>query len=116
MCKVKARIGRTQLVMQTIGYRGKREARTHLGDLHQARALIVYKKDAQKLKGLKVGKTVTVKIGRRKIKAVVKKWSRGSRLLLPTNPNAFKGLPPSVIAETSTRRRRRSSKRRKRRR
>jgi len=80
MCKAKARVGRRRVVVQTLGYRGKREARTDLGDLKQARSFIVYKDDA---KGLKVGKTVTVTIAGKKVKCKVKRWSRGSRLLLP---------------------------------
>ena len=89
MCKVKARVKGRKLILQSLGYRGKREAKTEVGDLRQARAFIVYKKDA---KGLKVGSTVTVQIGRKKIKALVKRWSRGSRLLLPKEDRPLKNL------------------------
>ena len=87
MCKVKARLKGRRVVLQTLGYRGKREARTTVGDLRQARSFIVYKKDA---KNLKVGSTVTVQIGRKRIHCKVRKWARGSRLLLPTEPEPFK--------------------------
>jgi len=82
MCKVKARLGRKKVVLQTIGYRGRREARTHLGDLKQARAFIVYKKDAR---GLRVGSTRTVVVAGKRIKCRVRRWSRGSRLLVPVS-------------------------------
>jgi len=94
MCKVKAKLGRKNVILQTIGYRGKREAKSEIGDLRQARAFIVYKKDA---KGLKVGSTITVKIGRRKIKAIVKRWSRGSKLLLPKEEYPLKNLSAQSI-------------------
>jgi len=89
MCKVKAKIGRKKVVLQTIGYRGKKEAKTTIGDLRQARAFIAYKKDS---KGLRVGSTKTVRVAGKKIKVKVKKWSRGSRLLLPKQDRPLKGI------------------------
>jgi len=89
MCKAKARVGRRKIVVQTIGYRGRREKRTDLGDLKQARSFIVYKDYA---KGLKVGKTVTATIAGKKIRAKVKRWSRGSRLLLPVSQYPLKNI------------------------
>ena len=95
MCRVKAKVKGKSVVLQTIGYRGKREAKTVAGDLRQARAFVAYKKDVRKL-GLKLGSTVTVKVGRKKIKAKVKKWSRGSRLLLPSTKFPLKGVSTRV--------------------
>lgn len=89
MCKVRARLKGRRVVLQTLGYRGRREARTDVGDLRQARSFIVYKKDAR---GLKVGSTVTVQVGRKRIRCKVRRWSRGSRLLLPTEPEPFRNF------------------------
>ena len=91
MCKVKANIKRKSVVLQTIGYRGKREGKTPVADLRQARALILSKKDVKKV-GVKLGATVTVKVGRKKIPCEVKRWSRGSRLLLPKTEYPFKNI------------------------
>jgi len=91
MCRVKAKIKRKSVVLQTIGYRGKKEAKTPAADLRQARALILYKKDVKKV-GVKVGSTVTVKVGRKKVPCEVKRWSRGSRLLLPKTEYPFKNI------------------------
>ena len=94
MCKVRAKIGRRKVVVQSIGYRGKREAKTPIADLRQARCFIVPKKDA---KGLKVGSTKTVQIGRKKIPCTVKKWSHGSRLLVPKEQYPLRDLSPNTI-------------------
>ena len=94
MCKVKAKVSRKRVVLQTLGYRGRKEAKTEIGDLRQARSFIVYKKDA---KGLRVGSEVTVKIGRKKIKAEVKRWSRGSRLLVPKEQYPLRNLRSKTL-------------------
>jgi len=96
MCKVKAKVKRRSVVLQSLGYRGKKEAKTEVGDLRQARAFIAYKKDAKRL-GLKIGSEVTVKIGRKKIKAKVKRWSRGSRLLLPKEKYPLKKMKTKTL-------------------
>ena len=94
MCKVKAKLKRKQVVLQTIGYRGAREAKTPLADARQARMFIVPKQDAR---GLRVGSTVTVNIAGRKIKCKVRKWSRGSKLLVPTKDYPLKTIPRSRL-------------------
>jgi len=94
MCKVKAKLGRRRVLLQTIGYRGKKEAKTPLADARQARAFIVPKKDA---KGLKIGSTRTVVVAGKKIKCTVKKWSRGSRLLLPKSQYPLKNISPKRL-------------------
>jgi len=96
VCKVKARVRRKNVVLQTIGARGSREAKTHLGDLRQMRAFIVYKNDVGKL-GLRLGSTVTVTVAGKRIKCKVKKWSRGSRLLLPLKDYPLKDVPVSKL-------------------
>ena len=82
---------RKTVTLQTIGYRGRRERRTPIADARQARAFIVYKADARKLR-LRLGSTVTVDVGGKKIRAKVKRWSRGSRLLLPVSQYPLKGV------------------------
>jgi len=104
MCRVRIRIGRRTIIANTIGYRGKREAHSDLADARQARALIVPKAQA---KGLRIGKEVTVRVGRRKFKATVKRWSRGSRMLLPHEQYPLKNISPRVIVRETRRRRRR---------
>ena len=94
MCKAKAKVGRKQVVVQTMGWRGRHEARTDLGDLRQARSFIVYKKDA---KGLKIGKTVTITIAGKKVRCKVKRWSRGSRLLLPVSQYPLRNVSPKRL-------------------
>jgi len=91
MCKVKAKVRGKAVTLQTIGYRGRRERKSPIADARQARSFIVYKKDVRKLR-LKIGSTVTVNVGGKKIKAKVRKWSRGSRLLLPKSQYPLKGL------------------------
>ncbi len=91
MCKIRAKIKGKEIVLQTMGYRGKKEARSDFGDVKQCRSFIVYKADAQRL-GLRVGQTVTVTIAGRRLKCKVKKWSRGSRLLLPSKEYPLKDL------------------------
>ncbi len=98
MCKVKARIRGREVVIQTIGYRGKKEAHDDYHDLKQARNFIVYKRDVRGL-GLRVGSTVTVRIGSRRVKCKVKKWSRGSRLLVPLKDYPLKELPRKEFKE-----------------
>ena len=116
MCKVKARLKGRTTVLQTIGYRGKREAHSPLADLKQARSFIVYKQDAR---GLSPGSRVTVSIGSRKIPCKVRRWSRGSRLLVPEEEYPLAGLSTSTLSrylvkETSRPRRRKSSRKRSR--
>ena len=82
MCKVKGEVKGKPVVLQTMGYAGKREAKTPVGDIRQARTLILYKHDAKGL-GVKPGSRVTVKVGRKKIPCEAKRWSRGSILLVP---------------------------------
>lgn len=94
MCKVKAKIRGKIKVLQTIGYRGKKEAKTPLADLRQARCFIAPKNQA---KGLKVGKKVTVTVGKKKIKCTVKKWSRGSKLLIPHENYPLKSLSTKTL-------------------
>ena len=94
MCRVRIRIGRRTIIANTIGYRGKREAHSDLADARQARAFIVPKKDA---KGLKIGSTRTVVVAGKKIKCTVKKWSRGSRLLLPKSQYPLKNISPKRL-------------------
>ena len=96
MCRVKVKIKGSPAVVNTLGYRGKREAKTPLADLRQARSILVPKTEARRL-NLKVGSTVTVKVGRRKIKAKVRRWSRGSRLLVPQEEYPFKGLSTKTL-------------------
>jgi len=118
MCKVKARLKGRTTVLQTIGYRGKREARSPVADLKQARSFIVYKQDAR---GLSPGSRVTVSIGNRKIPCKVRRWSRGSRLLVPEEEYPLAGLSTSTLSRylvkesSRTRRRRKSSRKRSRR-
>jgi len=82
MCKVKAKIGRKTVTLQSLGYRGKKEARTPLGDLRQARMFIIPKSQAR---GLKVGSTQTITIAGKRIRVKVKKWGRGARVLVPSS-------------------------------
>lgn len=98
MCKVKAKVKGQPVILQTMGYRGKREAKTPLADLRQARTMIVPKSEARKL-GLKVGSTVTVKIGNAKIPAKVKRWSKGSKLLVPKEEYPFKKLSTRTLSK-----------------
>ena len=67
-----------------------------MGDLRQARAFIVYKKDAR---GLRVGSTRTVVVAGKRIKCRVRRWSRGSRLLVPIS-----GRPLAKISTKKLRR------------
>jgi len=94
MCRVAAKVKGRNLVLQTIGYRGKREARSMIGDLRQARAFIVYKEDA---KGLRIGSNVVVTVAGRRIKCKVKRWSRGSKLLLPVKDYPLKNVSTSRL-------------------
>ena len=82
MCKVQGIVKGKPVVLQTMGYAGKQEAKTPIGDIRQARTLILYKHDAKGL-GVKPGSRVTVKVGRKKIPCEAKPWSRGSILLVP---------------------------------
>jgi len=82
MCKVMGVVKGKPVVLQTMGYAGKRELKTSIGDIRQARTLILYKHDAKGL-GVKPGRRVTVKVGRKKIPCEAKPWSRGSILLVP---------------------------------
>ena len=91
MCRVYATVKGRRIILQTIGYRGKREARTEFSDLRQARAFIMYKADARAL-GIKVGSRVTVRVGRRRIVCRVRSWSRGSKLLLPSREYPLAGI------------------------
>ena len=94
MCKAKAKVKGKNIVVQSIGYRGAKEAKTPAADLRQARAFIVYKKDA---KGLRVGGTVTVTIAGKRVKCKVKRWSRGSRLLLPKQEHPLRDVPAKKL-------------------
>ena len=98
MCRVWARVRRKKVVLQTIGYRGRREAKSEFQDLKQARALIMYKSDAEAL-GVKTGQTVTVTVGRRRLKCKVLNWSRGSKLLLPSKEYPFADLTREEFKE-----------------
>jgi len=91
MCRVWARVRRKKVVLQTIGYRGRREAKSEFQDLKQARALIMYKADAEAL-GVRTGQTITVTVGKRRLRCKVLNWSRGSKLLLPSKEYPFKDL------------------------
>ena len=91
VCRVWARVRRKKVILQTIGYRSKREAKSEFQDLKQARGLIMYKSDAQAL-GIKTGQTITVTVGRRRLKCKVLNWSRGSKLLLPNKDYPFADL------------------------
>ena len=121
MCKVKAKVKGKEVVLQTIGYRGKREAKTELGDIRQARALIMYKKDAKTL-GVKEGSRLRVRVIKtesghpvnKTVTVVVKKWSKGSKLLLPKEEYPFKGVGKRKRKKSSSRRKKRKTKRRKR--
>jgi len=94
MCKVKAKLGRRRVTLQTVGYRGKREAKTPIADARQARFFIVPKSQA---KGLKIGSTRTVVVAGKKIKCKVKKWSRGSKSLWPTSQYPLKNISPKRL-------------------
>ncbi|RLE49210.1 MAG: hypothetical protein DRJ18_00235 [Candidatus Methanomethylicota archaeon] len=98
MCRVKAKVKGKPVILQTMGYRGKSEAKTPLADLRQARTMVVPKSEARKI-GLKVGSTVTVKIGKAKIPAEVKRWSYGSRLLVPKEEYPFKRLSTKTLSK-----------------
>jgi len=94
MCRVKARVKGKNRILQSLGYRGKREAKTPLGDARQARMFIVPKSQAG---GLRVGSTVTVTIAGRRIKCRVKRWSRGAKLLVPTKEYPLRDIPASRL-------------------
>ena len=91
MCRVKAKVKGVDIVVNTVGYRGKREAHSPLGDARQARMFIVPKAEARKA-GLKTGTSVVVKIGRAKIRGTVKNWSRGSKAIVPAEQYPLKKL------------------------
>ena len=98
MCRVKGKVKGVNVVMNTIGYRGSREAKTPLADLRQARMLVVPKSEARKA-GLKVGTTVTVKIGNAKIRGTVKPWSRGSKVIVPKEQYPFKKYSTKTLSK-----------------
>jgi len=121
MCKVKAKVKGKEVVLQTIGYRGKREAKSELGDIRQARALIMYKKDAKALR-VKEGSRLKVKVLKtesghpvnKTVTVTVKKWSKGSKLLLPKEEYPFKGAGKKRRRRKSSSKKRKSKRRRKR--
>jgi len=113
MCRVRAKIKRSEVVLNTIGYRGSKEAQTPLADIRQARAFIMRKEDARRL-GIRTGSKVTVKIGRARIPTEAKNWSRGSKLLLPKEQyplRDIKSVRNYVVEVPSSRSRTRSRKR-----
>ena len=96
MCRIKVKIKGKNAVVNTMGYRGAREAHTPLGDARQARMFVVPKSEARKL-GLKTGTNIVVKVGRAKIRGTVKRWSRGSRLLLPVSQYPLRNVSPKRL-------------------
>ena len=112
MCRVFARVRGREVVLQTMGYRGRREARSEFQDLKQARALIMYKADAKAL-GIKTGQTITVTVGRRRLRCKVLNWSRGSKLLLPSEEYPFADLTREEFEEVRAPPSKRSRRRRR---
>ena len=114
MCRVFARVRGREVILQTMGYRGKKEARSEFQDLKQARALIMYKADARAL-GVRTGQVVTVTVGRRRLRCKVLNWSRGSKLLLPSEEYPFADLTREEFEEVRAPPSKRSRSRRRRR-
>ena len=98
MCKIVGKVKGVNIVMNTIGYRGAKEAKTPLADLRQARMFVVPKAEARKA-GLKVGTTVTVKLGNAKIRGTVKPWSRGSKVIIPKEQYPFKKYSTRTLSK-----------------
>ena len=96
MCRIKVKIKGKNAVVNTLGYRGAREAHTPLGDARQARMFVVPKSEARKL-GLKTGTNVVVKVGRAKIRGTVKRWSRGSKIIVPSQQYPLKRVSTSTL-------------------